>query len=216
MIRVVKNEEVPASLLVENCSHYDGQDVQEALIIDHHQKCYICEQRVNKDFQIEHHQPKALFPALKYEWTNLFLSCQYCNGRKPNRLSLLNPLSQNIEELISRHLDLGNKFIQVETLRPGLQEEDTVFLLRKLFNGENNIRDTKGGLLYKDLEREYVFFLGLLHDYKSSKTVENRQKVIDSLLITKEFLAFKYWALKGYDDLYEDFKDYLVWNKPQI
>ncbi len=44
MIRVNKSTEIPPSLQVENCTHYDGQDVQEELVIDQFGKCYLCEQ----------------------------------------------------------------------------------------------------------------------------------------------------------------------------
>jgi uncharacterized protein (TIGR02646 family) len=215
MIRVSKSTNIPASLLVKNCSHYDGQDVQDTLVIDQHEKCYLCEQKTSKSFQIEHHKAKAIgyYPHLKYTWTNLFLSCPYCNGRKPNPYDLLDPISNNIEDIITHHLDLANKLANFTTLKTGIQESFTVSLLDRLFNGIDKLRDIKGGILYKDLEREIVFFLRLLVDYKTSNTPENKQKVIDSLLITKEFLAFKYWLIKDDDDLYNDFKDNMIWNK---
>src|ERR1700722_16017775 len=98
MIRVRKSAEIPASLLVANCNSYDGQDVQEALVTDQHEKCYLCEQKTTKSFQIEHHKAKAAgyHPELKYTWSNLFLTCGYCNGRKPNDFDLLDPVHHNI------------------------------------------------------------------------------------------------------------------------
>ena len=215
MIRISKSKDIPVSLLVENCNNYDGQDVQEALVIDQHEKCYLCEQKTTKSFQIEHLKAKAAgyFPQLKYTWSNLFLSCPYCNGRKPNDFDLLDPVSNNIEDIISHRLDLATKLITLESLRVGGQESYTVQLLDKIFNGKDTLRDIKGRILYKDLERDMVFFLELLNNYKTINNQENKQKIIDSLLITKEFLAFKYWIIKDNDSLYNDFKDYMIWNR---
>ncbi len=58
MIRVRKSTDTPRSLQLENCHHYDGQDVQESLYSDQYGKCYLCEQETHKTFQIEHLKPK--------------------------------------------------------------------------------------------------------------------------------------------------------------
>ncbi len=215
MRRVNKSVDTPVSLQAADCSNYNGLDVQHALIIDHHEKCYLCEQKTGKSFEIEHLKAKATgyYPELKYKWFNLFLSCPYCNGRKPNDFDLLDPVSNDIEDIISHRLDLTTKSITLISLNLGVQEDYTVRLLDKLFNGKDKLRDIKGGILYRDLEREIVFFLGLLNDYKTLGNPENKQKVIDSLLITKEFLAFKYWIIKDNSSLYNDFGEYMVWNK---
>lgn len=213
MIRIVKSSLIPPSLLVDNCNHYDGQDVQEALVNDQHQKCYLCEQKTTKSFQIEHHKAKAIYPQLKYIWTNLFLSCPYCNGRKPNDFDLIDPVHTNIEDIIAHRIDLLTRTAEIVGLRAGVQENFTVSLLDKIFNGKDRLRDIKGEILFKDLEREIVFFLKILLDYETAGTPENKQKVIDSLLITKEFLAFKYWIIKDNPGLYDEFKDHMVWNK---
>jgi hypothetical protein len=189
--------------------------VQEALVSDQHEKCYLCEQKTTKSFQIEHHKAKAVgyHPELKYTWSNLFLTCGYCNGRKPNEFDLLDPAHNNIEDIIAHRLNLSAKSAIITSIRQGIQENYTVTLLDKLFNGKNHIRDIKGKILYNDLEREIVFFMGLLNEYKTSRTPENKQKVVDSLLITKEFLAFKYWIVKD-TGFYDDFKPFMIWNKP--
>lgn len=213
MIKVRKSADAPPSLLVGDCSSHDGQDVQEALILDSDQKCYLCEQFVNKTFQIEHNKSQSLFPHLKYEWTNLFMSCPYCNGRKSAGFDVLDPLTNDVEELITHHLDLAQKSILFTTDPLNVQAVSTVSLLDKLFNGKDNIRDVKCKVLYEDLQREYVSFLQFLLDYKTDNSAINKQKIIDSLLITKEFLAFKYRIIKENTSLYDDFKDDIVWNK---
>lgn len=213
MIRIFKSSIIPPSLIADNCIKYNEQDVQSALVTDQHQKCYLCEQNTTKNFQIEHLKAKAIYPQFEYTWTNLFLSCAYCNGRKPNNFDLIDPSSINVEDIIVQRLDLAARTAEITALTAGDKEDFTVTLLDKIFNGKTGLRDIKGEILFKDLEREIVFFLKLLLEYEIAKTPENKQKIVDSILITKDFLAFKYWIIKDNPNLYNEFKDYLVWNK---
>ena len=50
-------------------------------------KCVYCEGKINapRAADIEHYQPKALFPLLAYEWNNFFLGCKGCNGAKHDK-----------------------------------------------------------------------------------------------------------------------------------
>ena len=213
MIRVRKSTVTPPSLLAANCNKHDEQDVQDALMLESDKKCYLCEQYVNKTFQIEHNKAQTVQPHLRYEWSNLFMSCGYCNGRKSGGYDVLDPATNNIEDLITHHLDLSRKFITFNTDHLNPQTLSTVELLSKLFNGKNNLRDVKCKVLYEDLQREYVSFLQFLLDYKQDDSPLNKQKVIDSLSITKEFLAFKYWLIKGDAVLFGEFGQYMIWNK---
>jgi uncharacterized protein (TIGR02646 family) len=210
MIRVNKSRETPASLLVENCKNYDGQDVKKTLYDDQHGKCYLCEQKTFKSYNIEYYRAKAVgfYPELTFAWINLFLSCPYCNGRKPNAYDILDPTNNDIEEIISHRIDFSNSLILFSNLREGIQEGFTIRLLDILFNGKDQIRDDKTQLLYNDLKTEIEFFLSLLVDNEN-----NKQKIIDSLSIKKEFLAFKYWIIKDNNRLYEEFKGDMTWNK---
>lgn len=213
MIKVRKSEDVPSSLAIDKPTKYDSQDVLDALVHDQNQKCYICEQNHRQNFQVEHLKPKAIYSELEFEWTNLFSACPYCNGRKPNSYDILDPSLHNIEEIIVQQLDLANSQVNIETLRVGRQEDFTVKLLKKFFNGEKGIRDRRRQILFDDLQREIVFFLKLLNDYKIDKSESNKNKIIDVLNITKEYLGYKYWILKKNDKLYVDFEDHITWNR---
>lgn len=214
MIRVNKAAEIPTSLRFENCNRYDGQDVQDALFSDHHGKCYLCEQETHKNFEIEHLKPKAIgcFPELEFEWTNLFLTCKYCNGRKPNNLEISNPLNVNIEDVITHKFDLNLGKIDFFSNSDDPTILHTIKLLSILFNGKSNIRDIKGKILFDDLSREISNFLKMLLQYKSNSNEENKQIIIDLLHISKEFLGFKYWIIKD-SGFYDEFKEFMIWNK---
>jgi uncharacterized protein (TIGR02646 family) len=214
MIRVNKAAEIPSSLCSENCNHYDGQDVQETLYSDQHGKCYLCEQETHKDYQIEHLRAKAegFYPDLEFSWTNLFLVCGYCNGRKPNTFEIIDPTANNIEDLIIHRIDFYSKKVEFQSQPSDINTQHTIDLLTRLFNGKSQIRDKRGQILYKDLNREISNFLEMLLEYKSYPNEENKQIVIDLLYISKEFLGFKYWIIKD-SGFYDEFKDFMIWNK---
>lgn len=214
MIRVNKTVEIPPSLQVENCTHYDGQDVQKTLVNDQFGKCYLCEQNPGKDFEIEHLKPKSegYSPELKYEWTNLFLACKYCNGRKPNNLEILNPLIHNIEDCISQRIDYYSKKVEFHSTSDDLSTRQTIELLDRLFNGKSHIRDVKSKVLFDDLNREISFFLEMLIQHKTDGNKQNKQIIIDLLHLSKEFLGVKYWIIKD-SGMFDEFKDFIVWNK---
>lgn len=200
MIRVYKQEEVPESLQKENCTAYDGQDVQDALYENQYGICYLCDQKVGKNSQIEHLRPKAegYFPELKYKWTNLFLACPYCNGRKPNALLLLDPTQHQIESIISQRLNSKSKQIEFTSERDDREVNDTIELLNTLHNGKKKMRDRKTQEFYKDIEHAVNEFMSLLLQYKEDATDVNKQYIIDSLANDKEFLGLKYWMIKDY------------------
>jgi len=216
MIRITKSIDIPASLQAEDCNQYDGQDVQKQLHDDQNGKCYLCEQETIHNFQIEHFRAHARpeFAHLKFTWTNLFLVCPYCNRQKSDDFDILDPLLTNIEDIICHQILLDQRKVAIKSLHPQrIEETQTTTLLNYIFNGRNEIRSYKSELLYNDMEREVLFFLEILSNYKEDKTQQNKQVVVDSLKINKEYLAFKYWQLKDLPELFQEFKDELIWCK---
>ncbi|MDX9883026.1 MAG: hypothetical protein RBS73_13270 [Prolixibacteraceae bacterium] len=216
MIRIRKSELVPQSLSAPDCSRYDGHDVQQQLYADQDGKCYLCEQQTGKDYQIEHFKPKAegFFPELEFDWRNLFLSCPYCNGRKPNSFTnLLNPTSNNNEEIIEQRISFGTSKINLKSEVDTAEVNQTIQLLDKLLNGTPGVRDERTQILYEDIKQEITFFMELLAEYKKSRNETIKDAIIASLDIRKEFLGLKYWIIKDASGLYVEFSPYLIWNK---
>jgi uncharacterized protein (TIGR02646 family) len=214
MIRVSKADEVPASLLKNPCTAYNGEDVEEQLMNDQDGKCYLCEQQARQNYQIEHLRPKAdgYFPELKYEWTNLFLACPYCNGRKSNALLLLDPTAHPLEEIIEQRIDFSSSQVIFTSSQIDDETNDTIHLLDYLHNGENGIRKVRTQQFYKDLQQQMMGFLNLLMNFRNDPTAENKQVALDSLAIEKEYLGLKYWMIKDIPDLYAEFEPCLRWN----
>lgn len=216
MIRVKKSLSAPNSLQCSNPAKYNGQDVQVALYIDQNGKCYLCEQLTRQNYDIEHLKPKSKYPNLEFDWQNLLLICPNCNKKKSSGFeNLINPISENIEEIIEHRIDYSTKNYPVvfQSEYDSLNVKETINLLNKLFNGVNKLRDCRTESLFKDLNSRLNTFTKLLLEYQFSRSDEKKQTIIDYLKIDKEYLAFKYWIIKDNSSLNNEFKEYMVWNK---
>jgi uncharacterized protein (TIGR02646 family) len=106
MIRVKKAISEPSALQTS----YNHPDVCKQLLKDQHDKCYICEQHVVTGYQVDHLQSQHHYPDLRQEWSNLFIACSYCNGKKSDKYdTVLHPSNHNIEEIIVHQNDFPAK-----------------------------------------------------------------------------------------------------------
>lgn len=216
MIREVKSSVSPASLSAHN-RYYDGQDVVDQLLVDHHGKCYLCELKVKQHYEVEHLKSKENFPALKYEWTNLFLSDGYCNGKKSKSFdNILNPNSNNIEDIIEQRIDSINRTALFQTSNTTVEAQQTVELLKRLFNGTYapKLRKRREDEFYKEVERIINAFNVTALQYLTNPNPQTEQLVRDELSIDKELLGFKYWIIKDNPQLLAVFGADIKWNKP--
>lgn len=214
MIRVQKSENIPASLQKENCTSYSGEDVKKQLYADHEGKCYLCETKVYQNFEIEHLRPKAdnCFPELIFEWTNLFLVCPHCNGKKSNTFTQIKPpFTYNVEDSITQRINFNSQKAEFSTSCSEAGMLETIDLLQIIHNGNRQLRNIKTQIVYEKLQSEILLFLKLICSYKQGD-VSSKSIIIDSLKLEKEFLAFKYWILKDYNFI-EEFEPFICWNK---
>lgn len=213
MIRVLKNSSIPDTLTTTKA--YDGEDVKKQLLLDHHDKCYICERIRDTDFEIEHYQSEKHHPELVQEWNNLFLSCRYCNGKKLQYLdNTLNPLTVNIEEEIKQAIDYENKkAVFVISGQSTMAHDETIKLLDRVFNGTYKLRKIKEERFFEYFVSVMNRFQALVNLYLKISTPQNEKAVRDELDINKEFLGFKYWIIKSNVLLMSVFADNIIWNK---
>lgn len=213
MIREKKSSNVPASLL--KTKQYNGEDVYAQLLADQHEKCYICERKLVTDYEIEHFKSENNFPELVQEWTNLFLSCRYCNQKKLNSFdNNVYPLTANIECEISQRIDFEQNKAAFVTFVDDEQHNNTVRMLNLLYNGKSDTkpRKLKEERFFNEAKQKVISFMRKVNDYLIEPTERNRNIVVDDLSIDKELLGFKYWIVCDYN-LSEDFKNNIIWNK---
>ncbi|MDE7081701.1 MAG: TIGR02646 family protein [Muribaculaceae bacterium] len=213
MIRVYKHNEAPNSLLRH--ISWTEEDVINRLQADQHGKCYLCERIRFTDFQVEHLKSRSNFPALAYEWSNLFWSCSYCNAKKLASFdNILNPAQQNVEELIHQSFDFPNtKAIFSTTAESTEQSTATIKILERLFNGTNRIRTIREQRFYEYAMSKITSFQNMVTDWLNDSSKENEHAIIEELSVTSEFLGFKYWIIKSNEHLLMTFGKYIIWNK---
>ena len=212
MIRVAKTNTVPRSLLLTKS--YDGEDVKRQLFTDQHGKCYLCERKVTTDFQIEHLKSQENYPMLKNEWTNLLLSCDYCNPKKGNRFDvILNPLECNIEEMIEQYIDFNSKTVIFESEIDSEQVRKTISLLNLIFNGSSKLKKFKESRFYEEVEGIINRFIQKINIYKLNPSPFYEKVIRQELSMDRELLGFKYWIVKNDAVLSETFANDIIWNK---
>lgn len=212
MIQLQKTTTAPASLA--NKDKYYGEDVIDLLAKDHYDKCYICERQLTTDFQVEHLHSQKHYPDEKYNWENLFFVCSYCNGKKSaNFDGIVNPTKEAIEEKIVQKLNYrDNKadFIRNDTSKA---IEQTIILLKRIFNGKNAIRKVREEKFFKEFISKMNNFEKAINDYLSTPTSEAKEVIRELLSIEQEFLGFKYWIIKNNPALFREFSNNIIWNK---
>lgn len=213
MIRIHKHNKAPDSLSRQTT--WAGEDVVSQLKADQHGKCYLCERIQITDFQVEHHKSRDNYPELKFDWANLFWSCGYCNGKKSSSFdNILNPVDENIEDLISQSFDFPNaKAIFANTGLKSEQVDATISFLGRLFNGTTGIRTIREQQFYDYAKSKITSFQDKLLSWLESKSIETEKAIIEELDIKSEFLGFKYWLIKANATLFNTFGKYIVWHK---
>lgn len=183
---------------------YDGADVIKQLNSDFNNKCYICGDKTNKDLRVEHFIPHQGVDNLKFDWNNLFLSCDYCNGIKSdtynvNGKTLINSVVEKPEEYLS-HKTSAFPMLEVsfEAKKNGVETTNTIELLNKIFNGKKNSSEAqiiKKEDLVKNLKKEMGDFLITLHHYltkeKGAEKEYHKVVLIDHLSDLSNFVEFK-------------------------
>ena len=213
MIRVSKSNNIPGSL--QTTKSYNAEDTVLQLSKDSHKKCYLCERKRDTDFNVEHYKSRENDPNLAQKWTNLFFACSNCNGKKKHSFDeILNPLTENIEEIIEQKMDFSNnKALFSVNSFPSPCADKTIELLDRIYNGTKRIRTYKDEQLYNYSKMVVNNFQSVIIKYLLSPTEELKKAIQEELLIDKELLGFKYWIIKNNEELFSEFENDMIWNR---
>ncbi|NDV56597.1 HNH endonuclease [Bacteroides sp. 519] len=210
MIRIRKSESVPHIK-----ANYNTDEICNLIHIDQDEKCYLCERKLGTDYEIEHLKSQKNFSDLVREWSNLFLSCSYCNGRKTNIYdNIINPVENNLENIIV-HIDepISNR-VHFTTTNQDESIKHTISLLQRLFNGKGNLRNLRETKFYDEYRRKMNIFQSYIDKFLTGIEVEkHRDLIITELDIKSEYLGFKYSIIIGHERLVNEFSSYIIWNK---
>lgn len=114
---------IPESEKKSLLSHYRHKDIQIALSASSHHKCAFCEciPGESSHIEVEHFEPKSLYPDLAFEWDNLLPSCRICNEAKSDADTrtnpIINPAIEDPEQLLTY------SFLRIKPLESSGQEQ---------------------------------------------------------------------------------------------
>jgi hypothetical protein len=223
VINIVKTTDIPPSLALEkgkaSSKNYRSEGVVPQVILDFHNKCYICEDYGSSTLNVEHFRPHKGNRDLMFAWENLFLACGHCNNQKladfENILDCTNPNHKVLEWIKFDIKPFPKEFPIITAIANDSQTKETVELLRKVYNSENT--DLKIGEAENIRERlinEVLAFGNLLQEYFEPTILEEEKpialrKIRRMLSVKSPFTAFKVWVIKQNKALLTEFNEFL-------
>ena len=183
MVKIERSFPSPASLAVESAKKngsYAKPDVIERLKKDFYNKCYICELKDLQDPQVEHLLPhkNGAFPERKFDWENLFWSCEHCNSVKNQskyEKGIIDCCKTDPEALIIFHCNDKDVELLNQSPIPNEEVERTIMLIQEVFNLKNTgMRVYKSNLRFKELQKQ----MNLLFDNLEALKKQPNSKII--------------------------------------
>ncbi|MDR1083859.1 MAG: HNH endonuclease [Deltaproteobacteria bacterium] len=103
-----------------------------------HAKCYICED-ASEVLTVDHIKPRNSYPDLEYDWYNLLLACEHCNGVKGSNYSdIISPIECDPEAEIAFAPAVSKlDRVDVTAISKSQKAANTVKLLNAVYNAEN-------------------------------------------------------------------------------
>jgi CRISPR/Cas system Type II protein with McrA/HNH and RuvC-like nuclease domain len=110
---VIKLNRPPCPRPDRLAAHYKYPENKATLQAACHDKCMYCESKVSQVYfgDVEHIRPKARFPELEFEWTNLGFVCAKCNTKKGDQWSDETPLVDPFTDEPGDHFAAVGQFI---------------------------------------------------------------------------------------------------------
>ena len=194
---------------------YRTQSIIDRLEQDFCNKCYLCEEKAQKDINVEHFIPHKEDETLKYNWDNLFLSCGHCNNIKlakyDNILDCTKEDSKVDEVIEYRIKPFPKEKVDLTTISDDEKVLNTLELLDKIYNATNTpLKRLESANLRDKLLNEILEFQTLLFEYNSDneKLKEKALVNIEYELSNKSaFTAFKRWIVRDSQYFRDEFKD---------
>lgn len=222
MIYYTKSYPPPKCLEIERMKasgNYSAGDVLERLRNDFKNKCYICGEKSPVSINVEHFRPHKDNKDLKFDWKNLFWSCQHCNYTKSDKFTnILNctDIDSDIEMRIKTKMNPYPK--EKVTIEP--QDElpetiETADLLNAVFNGTTVHKKLESNNLREKINTE----LGQFRDqiiiyYNEAYSHEDREKALREIRMHlnsgSSFTEFKRWIVRDNEVMIKDFGSFFI------
>ncbi len=223
MIKVERKSSEKAEKAIESLRRekarsgsYNTPEVNAALREMFHGKCYICENKQIKSYQIEHLVSHRGNADLKYDWNNLFLACAHCNNTKLDKYEpIIDCTKENVEALIAfrrtGYFGTDEKLL-FEKLDDRIEVENTIKLLQEVYYGSTPQKKMESTILRRMLRKELSAFKEYVREYHEA---EDEEKEDLKYLLQKElrdsspFAAFKRWLIRDNREVYAELLGYI-------
>ncbi|GHU02840.1 hypothetical protein FACS1894147_05660 [Spirochaetia bacterium] len=188
---------LPSGVSITKAEDYLNPPVYKMLVEDFFNKCYICEIAKESKWEVDHRQSQSNFPARRYDWTNLFLSCPHCNGIKRAHYDDIIDCTNDDPEahIIFSVININDITITaIGTASASINK--TIELLNKVYNGIGRYPTDIGcaNLRNKVIQEVAIFRRELLrytNETKKGQKQVQRKKVEEQLQRRSAFAAFK-------------------------
>jgi len=185
---------------------------------DFKNKCYLCEDKAPLSINIEHFKPHREDKDFKFDWNNLYYACSHCNNTKSDKYEHLLDCTREADGVDRRIKYKINPFPKEKADISALEESqavnDTVALLRAIYNGTTELKLIESANLRSKLLKEIRRFQDLLFDYDDNEFNDEekqiiKEKIIRELKSTSCFTAFKRWIIREHAVYLAEFNQYL-------
>lgn len=192
---------------------YKNRTVFDLIQADFFDKCYLCESKIRRHNEVEHFYPKAYFPHLLNEWSNLMSICGKCNTIRPKKINIteedcvLNPCTDDVETSLSIKYDTGKRTIIIQTNKDTIKVRNTVALLKRIHNGIGSTSFSHIDL-GTQIKTEIGILILMINEFEEIKSTESLMEKIREFIsrqsaftaIKKTFISENYPAFKNLFD----------------
>ena len=217
MINITKSQPSPPCLSIEKekvNGDYKCEGVLSKLVVDFHNKCYICEEKAPSTINVEHFKPHKGDNSLKFDWNNLFFACGHCNNIKLAKYDDIVDCTDNSRLVLDLLKFQINPFpgekVEILPLSTDAKVIVTAKFLNEVYNGTTELKTIEGKNIRDKLLKEIIEFQRLLFSYfedgvDEDEKIDYRKKIRRKLNSESAFTAFKFWIIKNNDVLMAEF-----------
>jgi len=212
MVKLTKRPTPPKPITDEK--HYRSNPNFNALVEDCLGKCYICESDKATTLNVEHRIPHHGDDKLKYDWSNLFLSCGHCNSIKGDKYgNILDPTKCDPEDSISLSLTVDSLIENVDVcaLSNDISSKQTATLLLFVYNGGTTaIKDVECAVLRNEISACIARFYKYIEGYRREPNEGYDAIIVDEISRASSFAAFKRGIVRNDIELSAKFREFLI------
>jgi hypothetical protein len=222
VIRITRSQPAPESLAEQKglaSGKYNCGDVVDRLKADFKNKCYLCKESSISAIEVDHLQPHGENCDLKFDWNNLFFSCQHCNGTKWTTWPVLDCTDHSLPVLsLLRYIfrvsgDLRAEVV-VEATSGDAATVNTAHVLSQIFDGRTPTRAVEAVNILEKVQVQCRSFFRIVTYLAAGKGSDDERsewcdRISRELAPERSFVAVRAWEVIRHEELASRFRQEL-------